>query len=71
MPFPVKIIFFFLSRLADGFIFASEASEKYYCNLIQKTYLCNTFSSERKFLAINQIELSKTRQENHWHGSKR
>ena len=36
MPFPVKIIFFFLSRLADGFIFASEASEKYYCNLIPK-----------------------------------
>ena len=33
-PFIVRIIFFFLSRLANGFIFASERTKIYYKKLI-------------------------------------
>ena len=32
----IRLIFFFLSRLADGFIFASKASENYYKDLIPR-----------------------------------
>ena len=34
MPLIVRVIFFLLSRFADGFIFASKASKNYYSNLI-------------------------------------
>ena len=58
-PFLIRLIFFFLSRLADGFIFASKRTKKYYeklapinCKnfLIQSPVDTNSFNPSNKYL---------------------
>ena len=71
MPSFIRFFFFFLSHLADSFIFASHQTKKYYKNLIpknKKNFLIqspvdtNYFDPEKKYpaaMARMGIDLGK------------
>ncbi len=49
-PYGIRIIFFFLSFLADGFIFASQRSKKYYKKII--------FTKRQSFLIQSPVDVT-------------
>ena len=67
-PFVIRFIFSYLSYLADGYIFASKATKKYYENLIyqRSRMVIQAPVDEIKFEILPEIMIYQKKLNNNW-----